>query len=286
MIRRCFNFLLLCLLLSSCEKVDLSEYLGNSEEGNPVVFNMGIFSQSDFETRSAKKISEMASVINFAIFKDGEKMKTISQKRADADFGKISVSLPDGDYQIVAVAHSGAGNATITSPEKIAFPNNKVTDTFSLYKNITVNGAKEYDVQLTRVVAMFRLQIDQEIPAEVAQLKFYYTGGSSTLDATTGFGCVNSRQTEIRDVTNHAAGQTFEVFTFPHDTDGILDMTITALDAAGNTCQEKELPMVFVTVNKITTYFGNFFLDGSSNASSFILYGDDEWGGEERISLY
>lgn len=285
MMRRCCYFLLCCLLLSSCEKVDLSAYLGNSKEGSPVVFNMGIFSQSDFDTRSAKKISEMASVINFAIFKDGEKYKTISQKRADADFGKISVNLPDGDYQIVAVAHNGTGNATITSPEKITFPNNKVTDTFCLYRSITVNGTKEYDVQLARVVAMFRLQIDQEIPAEVTQLKFYYTGGSSTLDATTGRGCVNSRQTEVRDVTSHASGQTFEVYTFPHDTEGMLDMTITALDAAGNTCQEKELPMVPVTVNKITTYFGNFFLDGSSSASAFILYGDDEWGGEERKSL-
>ena len=46
---------------------------------------------------------------------------------------------------------------------------------------------------------MFRLVLtDEEIPATVAKLKFYYTGGSSTFSPRDGYGCVNSKQTEVR----------------------------------------------------------------------------------------
>lgn len=280
--------LLSCILLfSSCEKVDLSEFLGEkNEEGFPVVFNMEVFSQTDFDTRSAKKISEISEVINFAVFQNGNKIKTINQKRDEANFGTITVNLPEGDYEIVAVAHNGTGNATLTDPCKITFYNNKVTDTFAMERTITVESAKEVDVQMKRVVAMFRLQLDQQIPAEVAQLKFYYTGGSSTLDAVTGYGCVNSRQTEIRDVKSHEPGQVFEVYTFPHDDTGVLNMTITALDAQGNDYQVRTLPEVDVTVNKITTYYGTFFLDSQNSAyNGFSLMGDDEWTEEIKKHL-
>ena len=49
-----------------------------------------------------------------------------------------------------------------------------------------------YDVTLKRAVGKFRLVVKDETPKTIKQMKIYYTGGSSTFDATTGYGCVNS----------------------------------------------------------------------------------------------
>ena len=78
-------------------------------------------------------------------------------------------------YQLVVIAHNGEGSATITSTEKVTFPNNKVTDTFYYYGDLIVTSeVQSYDLTLTRAVAMFRLVLtDDEIPSSVTKFKFY-----------------------------------------------------------------------------------------------------------------
>jgi len=283
--------LLLAVVLVGCEKADLSEYIdnGDKEDGYKTTFTFNTLSITNFDdngTRATKPLSEIATTLNFAVFQNGDKVITANQKSTDKDFGTISVNLPAGDYQIAVVAHNASGNATMTSAEKIAFASNKVTDTFSTFRDISVSGSKEYDLSMLRSVSMFRLRLDQEIPAEVTKLKFYYTGGSSTLDATTGFGCVNSRQTEYRDVTNHSNGQVFEVYTFPHDTEGTLNMTITALDDKDNVYAEKTLANVEIKMRHITTYHGSLFLDGNDNKSNTLTFtANDEWLGESETAF-
>lgn len=285
--------LLTVLMCSACQQIDFDEFLTPEDEGEGFAtsFVMGLVSQEDFAlskgTRTARPVGEVASIINLAIFDGETKIKSVNQKVGEEDFGKITVNLPEGEYRVVAVAHNGSGNATITSPEKIAFPNNKTTDTFVYYDEITVSGKSEHDACMTRVVAMFRMVMLTDIPEEVKQLKFYYTGGSSTLDAVAGEGCVNSRQTEIREVADHKAGQVFEVYTFPHDVDGWLKMTITALGANDEVLHERTIEDVPVTVQKITVYSCDFFSgwkdSQSSDGQSFPLYADDTWRGELQI---
>lgn len=283
-----FYLLLISFLLCGCEKVNIDEYL-NTKDGYKVSFSFGTITQTDFEgvdTRSQKNLSEIATVLNFAIFQDGEKVKTINQKSTESGFGSIELSLPEGRYQVVAVAHRGSGNATISSPQEIKFASNKITDTFSYYRAIDVTDATNYDANMTRVVSMFRLCLTQEIPADVAQMKFYYTGGSSTLDASMGYGCVNSRQTENLNVSNHAANQVFEVYTFPHEDISSLKMTISALNSKGDVLYEKELPNVPITIRKISTYTGTMFGEsGKSDAMNMSFKADDEWQGEENYDL-
>lgn len=76
---------------------------------------------------------------------------------------------------------------------------------------------------------MFRLVLtDEEIPSSVSKLKFYYVGGSSTFNPSTGYGCVNSKQTEIRTIANGVT--TFSIFTLPHTEDDVLTkLTVTPL---------------------------------------------------------
>ena len=183
-----YLFIALALLLAACEKPVLDEDIASTREAN-VILHMTQFEQESFGTRAATDITELCSRLNVAIFDaDGTKVKTVAQKEGDTGYGTVALTLAAGTYQLVVIAHNGEGSATITSTEKVTFPNNKVTDTFYYYGDLVVTDAKQsYDLTLTRAVAMFRLVLtDDEIPSTVTKFKFYYTGGSSTFSPKGG----------------------------------------------------------------------------------------------------
>ena len=195
-----YMFIAFTLLVAACEKPILDEDVVSMKEAN-VILHMTQYEQEAFgnsgnraATRAATGITELCSRLNIAIFDDeGTKVKTVAQKEGDASFGTVAMTLAAGTYQLVVIAHNGEGSATITSTEKVTFPNNKVTDTFYYYGDLVVTSeVQSYDLTLTRAVAMFRMVLtDDEIPSTVTKFKFYYTGGSSTFSPSAGYGCVN-----------------------------------------------------------------------------------------------
>ena len=282
-----YLFIALALLIASCEKPILDEDVSDKKEAN-VILHMTQFEQTAFgnnsnraATRAATDITDLCTRLNVAIFDtDGTKVKTVAQKDTDSDFGTVALTLTAGTYQLVVIAHCCDGSATITSTEKVTFPNNKVTDTFYYYGDLVVTDSQQsYDLTLTRAVAMFRLVLtDEEIPSNVSRLKFYYTGGSSTFSPSAGYGCVNSKQTEYRTV---APGLTvFDIYTLPHTEEDVLTkLTVTALDANDNTVKERVFENVPVTRNQITRYTGSFFDNsgGTTSDGTFRLTADGDW---------
>ena len=282
-----YLFFALAVLMAACEKPILDEDVVSMKEAN-VILHMTQYEQEAFgnsgnraATRAATDITELCSRLNIAIFDaEGTKVKTVAQKEGDASFGTVALTLAAGTYQLVVIAHNGEGSATITSTEKVTFPNNKVTDTFYYYGDLVVTSeVQSYDLTLTRAVAMFRMVLtDDEIPSTVTKFKFYYTGGSSTFSPSAGYGCVNSKQTEIRTVADDG---TYEIFTLPHTEEDVLTkLTVTALDANDNTVKERVFENVPVTRNQITRYTGSFFGNGGSGQTSdgtFRLTADGDW---------
>ena len=283
-----YLFFALAVLVAACEKPILNEDVVSMKEAN-VILHMTQYEQEAFgnsgnraATRAATGITELCSRLNIAIFDDeGTKVKTVAQKEGDASFGTVALTLAAGTYQLVVIAHNGEGSATITSTEKVTFPNNKVTDTFYYYGDLVVTSeVQSYDLTLTRAVAMFRMVLtDEEIPSTVTKFKFYYTGGSSTFSPSTGYACVNSKQTEIRTVADGVT--TFDIFTLPHTEEDVLTkLTVTALDANDNTVKERIFENIPVTRNQITRYTGSFFVNGGSGQTSdgtFRLTADPDW---------
>lgn len=278
-------------LLVSCEKgyeAENESGVESEESSIKVSFNIVGVSQSDVsETDTdteATGLAQYCTRINLAAFNEAGIKTSLNQTSADSDFGTLSLTLSEGNYDVVIIAHSGTGNATISSVDEIKFPNNKMTDTFYYYGQITVSGNSSYDITLERAVAMFRFIITDTTPTNVTQMQFYYTGGSSTFDASTGFGCVQSRQTEVRDVPAEAyEGQSqYEVYTLPHATDDTLKVVVTALDTEGVTILERTFTSVPVTVNKVTQYTGEFFGSTTEQGSFGITLSiDTEWGLQE-----
>ena len=275
-------YIVLALLLAACEKPVFNETTGKEipSETN-VILHFTQYQQEAF-TRSATDITNLCSRLNIAIFDaEGTKVKTVAQKEGDASYGTVALSLAAGTYRLVVIAHNCDGSATITSTEKVTFPNNKVTDTFFYYGTLVVTDAlQSYDLTLTRAVAMFRLVLtDDEIPSTVAKLKFYYLGGSSTFSPKDGYGCVNSKQTEIRPVSTDGI---YEIYTLPHTEEDVLTkLTVTALDANDNILKERVFENVPVIRNQVTRYTGSFFGSGgggnSTNDGTFRLTADPDW---------
>ena len=292
-IARAAMLLAVLAMLTACEKPILDD--GSVDGGSPGEANVVLhFTQSegsDFSaatraaTRAVTNITDLCSRLNLAVFNaDGTKVKTIAQKEGDASYGTVALSLAAGTYKLVVMAHNCDGSATITSTEKVTFPNNKVTDTFFYFGDLVVTAEKQtYDLTLTRAVAMVRLVLtDESIPEAVAKLKFYYVGGSSTFSPKDGYGCVNSKQTEIRPVpVGSADGMIFEIYTLPHTEEDVLTkLTVTALDANDNTIKERVFENVPIVRNQVTRYTGSFFGDGgggSTGSGDFRMTADPDW---------
>jgi hypothetical protein len=273
------NTLILIILIftqTSCERVSFDKSDVENKDGFELNFHVG-----NIDTRGIVNVSKVCNRINFAIYDSiGDRVRSISQSSDyDADFGIIKVSLPKGNYEVVALAHNGNSNASTTKMNRITF-NGKVTDTFVYSDDINVSGNSDYQMNLKRCVAKILFTIKDKVPDEVKQIKFFYTGGSSTLDGISGWGCVNSRQTEIRDVKAEARADSsvYELYTFPKDSNGSLDITVSCLDSSGNILYERMFDDVKVSKCSVTTCAEKLFSESEISLSKgLVLKADDEW---------
>ena len=273
------NTLILIILIfsqTSCERVSFDKSDIENKDGFELNFHVG-----NIDTSGIVDVSKVCNKINFAVYDSiGDRVKSISQSSDyDNDFGTVKVCLPEGNYKVVALAHNGKVNASTTNMNRITF-NGKVTDTFVYSEDINVKGNSDYQMTLKRCVAKILFTIKDKVPDEVKQIKFFYTGGSSTLDGISGWGCVNSRQTEIRDVKAEARADSsvYELYTFPQDSNGSLVITVSCLDSSGNIIYERMFDDVKVSKCGITTCTEKLFSEGEISLSKdLVLKADDEW---------
>ena len=280
---RCgYIFLLtIALSLSACQNYpyDDTESVPTMPDGTPteVIFSLNGFTASREPssvkhlssprtpiTRAAANATDVAKRIDFIVFYGTEVAFQAHQTSEDSGLGTLPANLTPGDYSIVAIAHNGTEEATITSPTKVTFPNNRLSDTFTYGGNVTItDNDAGHNLTLRRAVACFRLNTTDAIPDTVRQMKFYYLQGSSTLDPTTLRVTANSKQTEIFTISTdqHGHAGQWDIFTFPKATDGTgkLVVQVQAPDKDGNVVYEKLFSDAEIERGYRTTYSGNFF---------------------------
>lgn len=254
--------LMLVATLTSCEKFALDDSGTNSHDANANVIihasvaknnSTGTRSEEEDEEIEGKPLEDYCSRLSIAIFDGEEKVKTLNLTAEKDGYDDIGINLDAGKYRMVAIGHNGSGNCTISSPEKVKFYKNKMTDTFFYYGTFNVIDGEDTDdyILLNRAVAQFKVHItDATIPAEAHSIKFYYTGGSSTLDAVTGYGCVQSRQTESFKLQE--GKRDYSVYTFPREENKGLKMSINILDADAQSIKEYSKEGIPVKCNYIT----------------------------------
>ncbi len=222
----------------------------------------------------ATDIRQLCTRISYCVFTANGDLYTVKhQTSSDNDFGCKTLYMADGNYRLVVIAHSGAGNISIESEDKIKFKDNKITDTFSYSADIDVTGDSSLDVSLSRIVACVHVVIPGPMPENVKQMEFYYTGGSSTYSCLSGYGSVNSRQTEYREVSTNMVGQAtaFDIYTIPHQDNSTLKLTIRALSedkSVVKSIQHSDIQVIMDTKTVITSsIFGGSSDDGGADTT-------------------
>ena len=266
----------------SCEKVNVSDFAGKESSEPNLVLNV-VTTGNKAMTRADG--SKFWTHLNFVVYQNGKKVKGVNQVEGDDGYGQVKLTLDEGTYQVLVLAHSSDGNPTTTSAEKLQFTNAMgFTDTFYYYGNITVtNQQQTHNITLNRVTALLRFIINDDMPTNVSNLKFYYTGGSGALNATTGFGCVDSKQTVIIDVDPKTLTKpyTFDLYTIPREATASLNLTVTAYDETQTVVQERTFKGVEVQTNKITEFAGDFFTVNNNEGGENP---DNEGGGDTSPS--
>lgn len=228
-------------------------------DGRPIVFRVAAKSTNPSFSTSTSAFTR----ITLAVYQNGTIVDQVNQSTEDDNFGNIEMKLAEGTYNVVVLAHNCSGAVNLANDiNKVAMPDNKVTDSFWCNQEFTVSGTTtNVNLSLERIVGKFVLNVEDNIPENVKTMQFYYTGGSSTLDAENGVGIVNSRQTVKIPITSDMVGKpaSYEVYTFPRTDSEFLKMKVTALNASGGTITEKTFENVPIAKNQVTTYSGSFF---------------------------
>ncbi len=282
LIRKSFSYLCVLLSLTCCTE-RIHEIPEPEQTGIPVSFHVSRLEQLPFAAVQTRAGSELGcSMITFAVYSCDSLLNRITyvnQKSTDADFGTFSATLEEGRYKLMVLAHNAAAHPTTTKPKEIEFKSNsngqKMTDTFLFFDEIEISKSNSsFDLSLSRVVAKFQLSLlDNELPSELTTFKFYYTGGSCTLDATTGLGCKDNKLTEM--IAVEPGVKDYDVYTFIKNDK--LKMTITAMNGDAS-LKEIVLENVPVTRNYITRYSGEMFA-APMTESAFRVSVMDEWAG-------
>mgnify|MGYP007069929441 CR=1 FL=1 len=280
------------MLLSGCEKVafDDNNPSGSTKKGNLV---LNVTTDGITPMSSTRADGSYWSRLNFVVYQNGSKVAGVNQTEGDTDYGQANIELSPGTYQVLVLAHSSSSNPTLTNPEKLQFTNAMgFTDTFYFYDGITVTTEPQtHNIQLERATSMLRFIIDDEMPAGISYLRFYYTGGSGALNARTGYGCVDSKQTVNIDVDGSLSRPyTFELFTIPKEQQASLSLTVTAYGEDGvEVVKERTFKGITVERNKITELKGSFFTSSPNDnpgeqpsmpsSDVFVITANTEWGG-------
>lgn len=278
--------LLAGLVLCACEKALVSEEKTSEDNGNLRVSVFEIEKTPFTSLTRGEAVADICTHLNFAVYTpDGTRVKQVNQTSDAANFGTASFQLEEGDYLLVVVGHSSLKNPTMTNPAKIQFTNaSGYTDTFLYCEDISIGEKPENkQVSLDRIVSLCRFVVTDDYPAEVSQMRFYYTGGSGAFDARTGLGSVNSKQDLFFDVTS--GQKQFDLYTFLHDTNGAIHLTVTAYDEDDNIVNERvfEVPM---ERNHITWLSGDYFSGSGSSATTISgITVNTDWAGETHLNF-
>ena len=278
---------LLATLFTSCETPVITDDGGDEDPQGNLKVSIYQIEQTPFSALTRAESGVACSRLNFAVYDEGGKrVKQINQPSTEPSFGTASFQLPEGEYQLVVVGHNCDYNPTMTELAKIQFKNVKegqgFSDTFLYYGKVTVTEeSQNLEVELERIVSLCRFIITDDYPDDVARMRFYYTGGSGAFNASTGFGSTNSRQTVEFDVDPDQ--KQFDLYTFLHDTEGTIHLTVTALDGGDNVVCEREFD-VPMKRNQITWCSGAFFTGGAGSTGVTITINTD-WAGESHITF-
>ena len=252
------------MVLAACssESEEQSVFNGSAVEKTEVTLTFSPY-QMEAMTRTAVSIADVVTRLDVWIYENGSEVTSIHQTTADAAFGSITVTLDKTKtYTLYAVGHKADG-ATLADGV-ISFTDDKVTH--SMFYSTTFSPATTTSLSclMNRIVADFRLEITDEIPASAVKFRFTVSGVYDRWSVTTG---ATHGIDRVSTINYGGTSAIFNVYAIVTDAQTTHDIIVEALDKNDGVVQSRTFADVPLRNGYKTNYRGTFFIDTPMNMS-------------------
>lgn len=202
----------------------------------------------------------------------------VRQDSLDDDFGSVKMSVPSGEYTLVAIAAKTnlrqPGNIKVLSTTEMRFPNNSITD--MAYASQTVSVTKTTQTQsksiaIKRGVSCFCLEANDNIPDNAASEDITITGNCGMVfNPSTGLCKATApiqKTLNFSPKEHQVKGLRFNIYVLLGSEDvNDLKITATSKDKNGKEIKTCTFDNVHLVLGKMTKYTGPIFTypDGMS----------------------
>ena len=215
------------------------------------------------QTETTPTLSDFCTHLDVWFIEGGETID-VHQSSTDADFGTLSLTLnKTKTYQMVAVAHKCAGNATLSN-NIITFPDDKITQ--SMVGKVTFSPATDTDIDavMTRIVGQFRFDMTDAVPDNVAKIDFSIAQTGTRWNISTNAATnVIDREVSVAVTSRKEDGSaTVIIYIIPDDLTQAYtyDIHVAAKTSADVIIEERDFDDVQIRSGYKTTYSGQFFV--------------------------
>ena len=265
--------LALVAVLCGCEKAVMDDGAEDVKQTKRVRFEVS--SGAWRVTRSLTADGQDMTDLWIFDYVDGGLVRTLHKVSTDVDFEEPVMPLAYGEHTVYFVASRGktpnvAGTAiTWASP----------SDTFWKALSVTVGSgtASTISVMLDRVVTKLRIEVADEVPANIATLEMSPGHWWYGLDYLTGEAVSTSAEVRSVAVPASMVGTTGQLaanfFCLSDDAEWVTDIDIRAKDGDGAVIGSVSLTDVPFVRNRVTEVGGNLF----ASQSGFTISLNEQW---------
>lgn len=272
--KKCVFFAAVACVLAACSSDNGEEpsVLGNKAE---VTLTFSPYEMTAI-TRSAVSIVDVVTHLNVWLV-NGDDVIALQQTSSDAGFGTITATLDrTKTYTLYAVGHKADG-ATL-SDGVISFTDDKVTHAMFYTTTFSPATTTNLSCLMTRIVADFRLEITDDIPAECKSFRFTVAGIFDRWNVSTG----GTHQLDrVSTISYGGTSSIFNVYAIVTDAQTTHDILVEALDVNSDVIQTRTFTDVPLRNGYKTTYRGTFFIDTPTSASFTI----NDWNEYDTVDF-
>ena len=290
MLSNMFMLMMWTAVMSSCEKMTLSEGVGEDGRGKAnVILRVNRFEQIPLESKTRAEVGNVCTNLCFYVYdENGAKVDHVTQKQDGTDFGVASFSLAEGHYYLVVIGHSASRNPSFYDNAKVTISGSLLGDTFWCCEELEVGDEEIHkDLILSRIVSLVRFLPYDNAPDGMDQMLFRYRGSRGTFSGLTGYGSTTASQSVDLSVAD--TDRQFEFYIIPRDEEDAIDVTVQTYshdDVGIHSLTEKTISGIPLRRNHVTICKGNLFDNDSSSKSVFLTISvEDDWEGEIPVNF-
>lgn len=266
----------ICAAFCACSN-DASEVM-EDEEMELVTLTFSPYEQSAM-AKTTRATTSIANVVNHldVWITDGTTTTDLHQTNTDAGFGTVSMTLDKTKtYTLYAVGHKADG-ATL-SDGVISFTDDKTTH--SMFYSTTFSPATTTSLSclMNRIVADFRMEITDDIPAECKSLRFTISDVFDRWNVTTGGTHPLNR---VSTINCNGTSAIFNIYAITTNEQTLHTVTVEALDENDGVIQERVFENVPLRNGYKTNYRGTFFVDTPMSMSFTV----NDWNEYDTVDF-